>query len=68
MLDKVKLLKEWNGKMKVTPQELIEIQHDSHSHYARQEYIEDLIMQFEATEEEAEKIVDKYFIRKNGRR
>jgi hypothetical protein len=59
MIKKLKLNKPRGGKTEITPDEAVRIQHDSHSSYPFTSYVNDLMLSFEATREEAEAIVRK---------
>jgi hypothetical protein len=59
MLKKLKLEKPRHGKIEITPEEAVRIQHDSHYVYPFSSYVDDLMLCFEATREEAEAIVRK---------
>lgn len=49
----------------LTPQQVIKMQHDSHSSYSFNQYVEDLVMYLGLTKEDATKEVNKFFNFKN---
>lgn len=57
----ITLEKPYGRKLEITPADMIQIQHDSHSSYSSKQYIDDLMSNFEMTAQEATEEYNKFF-------